>query len=107
MPNASGHPKVSTNRCASLCENHATELYAKMILKHHCMQGFLEVLIEGKNRIQDHKNRNPKHCGTYSFLEQAKVELVTSCIQMRTICQPLSENDGIELMNSLISGTNI
>ena len=51
-------------------------------------------------------NHGSKHCGTNSPLSQAEEEMVTICIQMGKIRQPLSVREGIELMNSLMRGTH-
>ncbi len=51
-------------------------------------------------------NHGPKHHGTNSPLNQAEEELVTICIQMGKIRQPLSVKEGIDLMNSLMRGTH-
>ncbi len=104
----------------SICNDYASELEDCKALKRHCQRKFLDTLIKETKEeyiVSDNfpmgticlrvlqGNHGPKHCGTISPLNQAGEELVTICIQMGKIWQLLSVKEGIELMNSLMSGT--
>ena len=54
-----------------------------------------------------HRNLNPQHPGTKSPFETAEEALLLICSQMAMIRQPLTFNERIQLINSLIKQTNL
>ncbi len=106
----------------SNCDNYANQIVAMRSQNRRMYNKFLDNLIENKKaefKIETkiskqtvrnpliRKNHNPRHRVTRSPLEDAEEALVIICIQIGTICQPLTVKEGIELMNSLIDGTRL
>ena len=125
--NSAGHPKGTTeerkwidrqnyNNClASICKNYQAELMKdeRECLPKNCMDDLIKTKQEEfhvTNAI--HKktlrtcvlrgNLNPQHHGVKSPLVAAEEALVAITIQMWMIRQPLTVNEGIQLMNSFI-----
>ena len=100
--------------------DYATELTAKKAKGRRCKQGYLDTLIKEKkekfgvtkeisrqtikSRIRRGNVENVRR-GVRSPLEEAERALVSICIQMGKIRQPLNCNEAIRLMCDLIKGT--
>ncbi len=129
-----GRPKGSTNEkkqkdkmsydacLESICNDYVSEMENNKAFKRCCPRNFLDRLIKEKKEEYNVSNNislgticsqvwcsnhNAKHHGTKSPLDQAEDKMVTVCIQIGKIQQPLSVKEGIALMNSFISGTHL
>ena len=94
---------MSKGGVAKVEKGYLANLIAERMKEYDVMEKIPEVTI--RKQFQQ-GNHNPKHPGTKSPLAEAEAVLVTICIQIGVIRQPLNVNEGIKCMDDLLRGTD-